>query len=72
MGVPRCDLTEANSLSCELDEDALGDSRFSDAGKTLGLEAAKASGDWDDAYRLGDDHEVPDEVAAALRENAEA
>lgn len=36
------------------------------------VEAAKASGEWDDAYRLGDEHEIPDELAAALREDETA
>lgn len=33
------------------------------------VKAAKESGEWAAAYRLGDDHEIPDELEAALREN---
>ncbi|MFC6763820.1 YdeI/OmpD-associated family protein [Natrinema soli] len=36
------------------------------------VEAAKASGEWNEAYRLGDDHEIPDELEAALNENEDA
>lgn len=36
------------------------------------VEAAKESGEWEDAYRLADDHEVPDELEAALKENEAA
>ena len=33
------------------------------------VEAAKESGEWAAAYRLGDDHEIPAGLEAALREN---
>lgn len=36
------------------------------------VEAAKESGEWADAYRLADDHEIPAELEAALRENETA
>lgn len=36
------------------------------------VEAAKESGAWTNAYRLGDDHEIPAELEAALRENETA
>ena len=36
------------------------------------VEAAKDSGEWEDAYRLADDHEIPDELESALRENETA
>ena len=36
------------------------------------VEAAKETGEWAAAYRLGDDHEIPDELEAALRENETA
>ena len=42
--------------------------RMTPAGMAL-VEAAKASGAWDSAYRLADDHEVPEELEAALRES---
>lgn len=45
--------------------------KMTPAGMEL-VEAAKASGEWDDAYRLGDDHGIPDELAAALQENEAA
>ncbi|WP_238717453.1 YdeI/OmpD-associated family protein [Natronorubrum halophilum] len=36
------------------------------------VEAARESGEWDAAYRLADDHEIPTELEAALRENETA
>ncbi|HKJ59740.1 MAG TPA: YdeI/OmpD-associated family protein [Halobacteriales archaeon] len=36
------------------------------------VEAARESGEWDDAYRLADDHEIPAELEGALRENEAA
>lgn len=36
------------------------------------VEAAKASGEWKAAYRLADDHEIPDVLERALRENETA
>lgn len=36
------------------------------------VEAAKISGEWAEAYRLADDHEIPDELESALRENETA
>lgn len=45
--------------------------RMTPAGTKL-VEAAKASGEWDDAYRLADDHEVPEELEAALKESETA
>ena len=45
--------------------------RMTPAGMAL-VEAAQASGAWEGAYRLSDDHEVPDELEAALRENGAA
>ena len=36
------------------------------------IEAAKESGEWEDAYRLADDHEIPAELKAALHENGTA
>lgn len=36
------------------------------------VEAARESGEWEDAYRLADDHEFPEELEAALRENEAA
>ena len=45
--------------------------RMTPAGMEL-VEAAKASGEWEDAYRLADDHEVPEELEAALKENETA
>ncbi|GAA0253051.1 YdeI/OmpD-associated family protein [Haladaptatus pallidirubidus] len=36
------------------------------------VEAAKESGEWDKAYRLAEDHEIPAELEAALRENETA
>lgn len=51
--------------------------RMVEAGKTTpaGLElvdTAKESGEWDEAYRLADDHEVPDELEAAPKDNEAA
>jgi uncharacterized protein YdeI (YjbR/CyaY-like superfamily) len=45
--------------------------KMTPAGMEL-VEAAKASGEWDDAYRLADDHEIPAALEAALRENEAA
>jgi len=45
--------------------------RMTPAGMAL-IEAAKASGAWEGAYRLSDDHEIPEELEAALRENPPA
>jgi len=45
--------------------------RMTPAGMEL-VQAARASGAWDDAYRLADDHEVPEELEAALRANGTA
>lgn len=42
--------------------------KMTPAGMEL-VEAAKESGEWADAYRLADDHEIPAELEAALREN---
>lgn len=42
--------------------------KMTPAGMEL-VEAAKESGEWVDAYRLADDHEIPAELEAALREN---
>ncbi|WP_312617274.1 YdeI/OmpD-associated family protein [Haloarcula sp. 1CSR25-25] len=36
------------------------------------VDAATESGEWAAAYRLGDDHEIPAELEAALRENETA
>jgi uncharacterized protein YdeI (YjbR/CyaY-like superfamily) len=36
------------------------------------VEAAKESGEWAGAYRLADDHEIPAELEAVLRENETA
>ncbi|WP_266083188.1 YdeI/OmpD-associated family protein [Haladaptatus caseinilyticus] len=36
------------------------------------IEAAKRSGEWEGAYRLADDHEIPAELEAALKENGTA
>ncbi|WP_411967662.1 YdeI/OmpD-associated family protein [Haloferax sp. YSSS75] len=45
--------------------------KMTPAGMEL-VEAAKESGEWAAAYRLGDDHEIPAELEAALRENETA
>lgn len=45
--------------------------KMTPAGMAL-VEAAEASGEWDDAYRLADDHELPADLEAALRENEAA
>lgn len=45
--------------------------KMTPAGMEL-VEAAKESGEWADAYRLADDHEIPAELEAALRENETA
>lgn len=36
------------------------------------VEAARQSGEWEKAYRLADDHEVPEELHEALNGNATA
>lgn len=36
------------------------------------VEAAKESGEWKEAYRLADDHEIPNELEAALKQNEAA
>lgn len=45
--------------------------KMTQAGLEL-VEAAKESGEWADAYRLADDHEIPAELEVALRENETA
>jgi uncharacterized protein YdeI (YjbR/CyaY-like superfamily) len=45
--------------------------KMTPAGMEL-VEAAKESGEWTAAYRLADDHEIPAELEAALRENETA
>ncbi|SFR97021.1 Uncharacterized conserved protein YdeI, YjbR/CyaY-like superfamily, DUF1801 family [Halomicrobium zhouii] len=45
--------------------------KMTPAGMAL-VEAAKESGEWAAAYRLADDHEIPAELEAALRENETA
>lgn len=45
--------------------------KMTSAGMEL-VEAAKESGEWADAYRLADDHEIPAELESALRENETA
>lgn len=45
--------------------------KMTPAGMEL-VEAAKESGEWEDAYRLADDHEVPAELERALRANETA
>ena len=45
--------------------------KMTPAGMEL-VEAAKESGEWAAAYRLADDHEIPAELEAALRENETA
>ncbi|KAB1189179.1 hypothetical protein GJR98_00180 [Haloferax sp. MBLA0077] len=45
--------------------------KMNPAGMEL-VEAAKESGEWAAAYRLADDHEIPAELEAALRENETA
>jgi uncharacterized protein YdeI (YjbR/CyaY-like superfamily) len=42
--------------------------KMTSAGMEL-VEAAKESGEWAAAYRLGEDHVIPAELEAALREN---
>ncbi|WP_129113589.1 YdeI/OmpD-associated family protein [Halegenticoccus tardaugens] len=42
--------------------------KMTPAGMEL-VEAAKESGEWEEAYRLADDHEIPDELESALRKN---
>ncbi|MCU4802442.1 YdeI/OmpD-associated family protein [Halobacteria archaeon HArc-gm2] len=42
--------------------------KMTPAGMAL-VEAAKESGEWAAAYRLADDHEIPAELEAGLREN---
>ncbi|MFC6993874.1 YdeI family protein [Haladaptatus sp. GCM10025707] len=45
--------------------------KMTSAGMEL-VKAAKESGEWAAAYRLADDHEIPSELEAALRENETA
>lgn len=45
--------------------------KMTPAGMAL-VEAAKESGEWGDAYRLGDDHEVPPELKRALQDGETA
>lgn len=45
--------------------------KMTPAGMEL-VEAARESGEWEGAYRLADDHEVPDALEGALRENETA
>jgi len=45
--------------------------RMTPAGMKL-VEAARESGEWEKAYRLADDHDVPVELEQALKENATA
>ncbi|WP_313690868.1 YdeI/OmpD-associated family protein [Halorarum halobium] len=45
--------------------------KMTPAGMEL-VEAARESGAWADAYRLGDDHEVPPELKRALQANEKA
>jgi len=45
--------------------------KMTPAGLAL-VEAARESGAWDGAYRLADDHEVPEELEAALKESETA
>ena len=45
--------------------------KMTPAGMEL-VEAAKESGEWDAAYRVADDHEIPAELETALRENETA
>jgi uncharacterized protein YdeI (YjbR/CyaY-like superfamily) len=45
--------------------------KMTPAGMEL-VEAAKESGEWAGAYRLADDHEIPAELEAVLRENETA
>jgi len=45
--------------------------KMTPAGMEL-VEAAEESGEWAAAYRLADDHEIPAELEAALRENETA
>jgi len=45
--------------------------KMTPAGMEL-VDAAKESGEWAAAYRLADDHEIPAELEAALRENETA
>ncbi|WP_276249148.1 YdeI family protein [Haladaptatus sp. YSMS36] len=45
--------------------------KMTSAGMEL-VKAAKESGEWAAAYRLADDHEIPAELEAALRENETA
>lgn len=48
-----------------------------DAGKMTpagmdAVEAARESGEWENAYRLADDHDIPGALESALKENDEA
>lgn len=45
--------------------------KMTPAGMAL-VEAARESGEWEKAYRLADDHEVPEELERALKKNGTA
>ncbi|WP_198668076.1 YdeI family protein [Saliphagus sp. LR7] len=49
----------------------IGAGKMTPTGMEL-VEAAKESGEWTNAYRLSDDHEIQAELEAALRENETA
>lgn len=66
--MPDSNWSKANVARVEAMMDA---GKLTPAGMAL-VEAAKESGAWDGAYRLADDHEVPEELESALRESETA
>lgn len=60
--------SKANKKRVEVMIDA---GRMTPAGMRL-VEAARESGEWEKAYRLADDHEIPEALEAALKRNPPA
>ncbi|MDX1747469.1 MAG: hypothetical protein R3324_16160, partial [Halobacteriales archaeon] len=68
---PRKPDSKWSKLNTERVESMVEAGKMTPAGMEL-VEAAKASGAWEAAYRLADDHELPDDLEGALRENGTA
>lgn len=68
---PRNPDSKWSKANTERAEAMIDSGRMTPAGMAL-VEAARASGAWEGAYRLADHHEIPEALEAALREHETA
>ena len=68
---PRRPASKWSKANTERVEAMIAAGKMTPAGMAL-VDAAKERGEWEAAYRVGDDHELPAELEAALREDETA